>query len=362
MKVYMSILVLGPQKKQIDLSEEVNLNATCSELAQKILKAFEIKAETTPQMPTVEIIDGGRVLKGDSPVPAWSGPDDTLHVIIKSPVEIMLNKKLPVCNDKEFELSLRKFDWKQALEILKEDPSIDVNRSIQSFRGRPSYPILEVAGFDSQYRREGHEDRIELLRFLLNHEKINLHVKCELFGNHVLLGAISSGDQQVIDLVINKIKEKELTYLFTVPNELNPSHQDPTKNTPLLLALKEGLSEVSRELIPYYDISSINQVTARGNSALTLAAYMRMNGVVEALISKGADKAFKNFKEKTASELYETSTQPETFNEATVRLLDDSPYQQFELINFWIGPRDEQGHPLRGVYDLKIADLLKSAP
>ena len=105
-----------------------------------------------------------------------------------------------------------------------------------------------------------------------------------IFANTPFTYAVATGNTHAINLMFNYIKESK-PELLTKENQ----NWEDAKNTPLLLAIKNADKETAHTLIPYYKKEDLLCVSSQRNSALHLACYTKMHGIVLAIVERAQE-------------------------------------------------------------------------
>lgn len=110
----------------------------------------------------------------------------------------------------------------------------------------------------------------------------------QVIGLLVFIAMSSAKADPVHDLVIAAQLDNPGTVDKLLRSGMSPNTIDPVSGEPLLiLALRDGSSEVIRTLLAHKDID-IERTASNGNNALMMAAFKRNKKAVEALLAKGA--------------------------------------------------------------------------
>lgn len=165
---------------------------------------------------------------------------------------------------------------------------------------------------------------------LLNDPRTDFTVKDTFFDNSILLWAISRYHEKTEDAILDSGNpyESNTSNTLYAPIHTHSIFVDllcqkiidtPSLrwlltdygstfaiNTPLLMALKNYDLKLAEFLLPFYDKKSLMIKTRAGNSVLHLAAFLRLNGLIAAIIkqaqSLGDDALEALVQQKNASE------------------------------------------------------------
>ena len=125
--------------------------------------------------------------------------------------------------------------------------------------------------------------------------------------NTLVTYAVAMESKEVINRIIDYV-EKHKPDLLTQENKC---HHD-SKNTPLLMAIKNGDIDTALRLIPFYTEKDLLSLSKQGNSVLHLACYFKMNEVILAIIEQAKVRrclnsvlSQKNIKNHTSLILYQ---------------------------------------------------------
>ena len=180
-------------------------------------------------------------------------------------------------------VSWEKINWSRVSSLVKAgaDPSVDLGNKIT-----PT-PIFLVTGqycSDNRLRTQGdpnRKERLECLQTMLKHPRAEAalrEVDDGVFGNTPLTWAVAQGDEDVANLMLDKIEAQPALHpLMTKPNKQTMADQFGN-NTPLVLAMKTDKKKLTARLLPHYGYQELTEhKTGQGYDACELASYGRFN-------------------------------------------------------------------------------------
>ncbi|MBA2655875.1 MAG: hypothetical protein H0U70_02705 [Tatlockia sp.] len=186
---------------------------------------------------------------------------------------------------KEAVLAIAKKDWQDLSSLIAKAPGIlrvDLNNEAKIAK-HPNWELNPtILYYIQSYADDSQEFKDVFLQIML---KSNWQQTDECFGNSPLTYAIAMGYSTVIDLLITL--SVDIGTISCLRNE-NSEHGD-AKNTPLLLAIKNGDQKTALKLIPYYRSMDLLALTKQGNSALHLACYLKLNNIIIAIINRATE-------------------------------------------------------------------------
>ncbi len=177
---------------------------------------------------------------------------------------------------------IQKKKWQTLENLIKEKPSLlEVNLLQQ-----PNMPSLYHSNPTILYYIQTEADNSDGFKkvFHLIMEKSDWTPIDKWFGNTPLTFAVALNCRVVIDMMIAFV----LVHNKGLLAEENKIHDD-AKNTPLLLAVKNGDQETALKLIPYYEEKDLFSLSKQGNSALHLACYLKMNRIILAIVERAKE-------------------------------------------------------------------------